>query len=81
MYASHVLALQQLLTARLGREVRLPFLFVTWLVLGCLVTTEDVAALLVYQYVMGAERLGLGYMGQIWSRCDLNNLIFTEQTM
>ena len=29
MYASHVLALQQLLTARLGREVRLPFLVMT----------------------------------------------------
>ena len=29
VYASHVLALQQLLTARLGREVRLPFLVMT----------------------------------------------------
>ena len=29
VYASHVVALQQLLTARLGRNVKLPFLVMT----------------------------------------------------
>ena len=39
-------------------EVRLPFALVLWLVLGCLLPSEDVLALLVYEYVVGAERLG-----------------------
>ena len=39
-------------------EVRLPFALALWLVLGCLLPSEDVLALLVYEYVVGAERLG-----------------------
>ena len=39
-------------------EVRLPFLFVAWLILGCLAVTDEVAALFVYEYVVGAERMG-----------------------
>ena len=39
-------------------EVRLPFALVTWLVLGTLTITEEVAELLVYMHVVGAERLG-----------------------
>ena len=39
-------------------EVRLSFLLALWLVLGCLLPSEDVLALLVYEYVVGAERLG-----------------------
>ena len=39
-------------------EVRFPFALALWLVLGCLLPSEDVLALLVYEYVVGAERLG-----------------------
>ena len=39
-------------------EVRLPFLLALWLVLGCLTITDDVAILCVYEYMVGAERLG-----------------------
>ena len=39
-------------------EVRVPFLFATWLILGCLVPNDEVAPLLIYQYIMGAERMG-----------------------
>ena len=39
-------------------EVRLPLLLALWLVLGCLVPAEDIVDLYVYQYMVGAERLG-----------------------
>ena len=39
-------------------EVRLPFALVTWLILGTLTITDEVAELLVYMHVVGAERLG-----------------------
>ena len=39
-------------------EVRLPFLLALWLVLGCLTITDYVATLCVYEYMVGAERLG-----------------------
>ena len=39
-------------------EVRMPFLLALWLVLGCLVPAEDVLGLLVYEHIVGAERLG-----------------------
>ena len=39
-------------------EVRLPFALVTWLVLGTLTITDEVAEFLIYMYVVGAERLG-----------------------
>ena len=39
-------------------EVRLPFLLALWLILGCLTITDDVAILCVYEYMVGAERLG-----------------------
>ena len=45
-------------------EVRLPFALALWLVLGCLLPSEDVLALLVYEYVVGAERqmVSLGHL-------------------
>ena len=39
-------------------EVRLPFLLALWLVLGCLVPSEDLLDLFIYQHIVGAERLG-----------------------
>ena len=39
-------------------EVRLSFALVTWLVLGTLTITDEVAEFLIYMYVVGAERLG-----------------------
>ena len=39
-------------------EVRLPFALVSWLVLGTLIITDEVADLFIYMYVVGAERLG-----------------------
>ena len=39
-------------------EVRLPLLLALWLVLGCLVPADDIVDLYVYQYMVGAERLG-----------------------
>ena len=39
-------------------EVRLSFVLALWLVLGCLVPNEAVAALFVYMHIVGAERLG-----------------------
>jgi hypothetical protein len=39
-------------------EVRLPFALLTWLVLGTLTITDEVAEFFVYMYVVGAERLG-----------------------
>ena len=39
-------------------EVRLSFLLALWLVLGCLVPSEDILGLFVYQHLVGAERLG-----------------------
>ena len=39
-------------------EVRLPFLLALWLVLGCLVPSDDVVDLFVFHYIVGAERLG-----------------------
>ena len=39
-------------------EVRLSFALVTWLVLGTLTITDEVAEFLFYMYVVGAERLG-----------------------
>ena len=39
-------------------EVRLSFALVTWLVLGTLTITDEVAEFFVYMYVVGAERLG-----------------------
>ena len=39
-------------------EVRLSFALVTWLVLGTLTITDEVADFLIYMYVVGAERLG-----------------------
>ena len=39
-------------------EVRLPLVLALWLVLGCLVPSQDVVDLYVYQYMVGAERLG-----------------------
>ena len=38
-------------------EVRLPFALVSWLVLGTLIITDEVADLFIYMYVVGAERL------------------------
>ena len=40
-------------------EVRVPFAFVAWLVLGALVASDEVAVLFIYEYVVGAERMGL----------------------
>ena len=39
-------------------EVRLSLLLALWLVLGCLVPAEDMLDLFVYEYMVGAERLG-----------------------
>ena len=39
-------------------EVRLPFVLALWLVLGCLLPAEDMLDLFVYEYIVGAERLG-----------------------
>ena len=39
-------------------EVRLPFLLATWLILGTITVTDEVRAFFIYQYVVGAERLG-----------------------
>ena len=39
-------------------EVRLPLLLAMWLVLGCLLPAEDMLDLFVYEYIVGAERLG-----------------------
>ena len=39
-------------------EVRLPFLLALWLVLGCLVPSDDMVDLFVFHYIVGAERLG-----------------------
>ena len=36
----------------------MPFLLALWLVLGCLLPAEDMLGLYVYEYVVGAERLG-----------------------
>ena len=40
-------------------EVRVPFAFVAWLVMGSLVASDEVAALFIFEYVVGAERMGL----------------------
>ena len=39
-------------------EVRLSFVLALWLVLGCPVPNDAVAALFVYMHIVGAERLG-----------------------
>ena len=39
-------------------EVRLPFGLAAWLALGLLTITTEVGELLIYMYVIGAERLG-----------------------
>ena len=38
--------------------VRVPYLLACWLVLGCLLVSDEVHDLYLYEYVMGAERLG-----------------------
>ena len=38
--------------------VRLPYLLVCWLVLGCLIVSDEVRELYVYEHVVGAARLG-----------------------
>ena len=38
--------------------VRMPYLLVCWLVLGCLCVTDEVRELFVYEHVVGAARLG-----------------------
>ena len=52
-------------------EVRMPFLLALWLVLGCLVPAEDVLGLLVYEHIVGAERLGAAMdtmLAAFWTR-------------
>ena len=39
-------------------EVRLPFNLATWLILGTITVTDEVCSFFIYQYFVGAERLG-----------------------
>ena len=55
-------------------EVRLPFLLALWLILGCLTITDDVAILCVYEYMVGAERLGAA-LDSILNRLNENEAI------
>ena len=56
-------------------EVRVPFMFVLWLVLGCLVASEEVAEVYVYMYIVGASRLGAALDLLLDSITDLFNCI------
>ena len=38
--------------------VRVPYLLACWLVLGCLLVSDEVRNLYLYEYVIGAERIG-----------------------
>ena len=38
--------------------VRVPYLLACWLVLGCLLVSDEVRNLYLYEYVVGAERIG-----------------------
>ena len=38
--------------------MRVPYLLACWLVLGCLLVSDEVRNLYLYEYVIGAERLG-----------------------
>ena len=51
-------------------EVRLPYLLAVWLVLGCLTITDEVADLLVYKFMVGAERMGAA-ADLLLGKCDL----------
>ena len=51
-------------------EVRLPYLLAVWLVLGCLTITDEVADLLVYKFMVGAERMGAA-VDLLLDKCNL----------
>ena len=67
--------------------VRVPYLLACWLVLGCLIVSDEVRSLYLYEYVIGAERIGTAVATRIccamgnsrsaerlvprWSSCDI----------
>ena len=55
-------------------EVRLPFLLALWLVLGCLTISDAVGPLFVYEYIVGAERLGAA-CDALLASCDLASAV------
>ena len=61
-------------------EVRLPYLLALWLVLGCLVPSEDVLALFVYQHMVGAERLGAA-LDVLLDALDIDNAIILTPSL
>ena len=50
--------------------VRLPYMLVVWLVVGCLTITDEVAELFVFMYMVGAERMG-SVLDLLLGKCDL----------
>ena len=67
--------------------MRVPYLLACWLVLSCLLVSDEVRNLYLYEYVIGAERIGTAVATRIccamgnsrsaerlvprWSSCDI----------